>query len=167
MCKGKFKNSDLQGVVWKTTKHDWVARFAFLIQILLIFGGYCNHYLWDIQLKFYSLPKFNILFQLVLTKVFKSKLFRVYWKLITWSTNARGLFYTTVHVNKCTRWQVFSLATSFNRCPPFSTMNEVANSIKTWIQDKNTVKSCALAAPGSLWTLPFAIGWLENLTFLI
>ena len=49
-------------------------------------------------------------------------------------------------------------------------MNEVELSTQlkpVWIQDKNTGHSYALAAPGGLWTLIFAIGQLENLTFLI
>ena len=48
---------------------------TFLIQILLIFRGRCNRYFWDIRLKMYRLPNFNILFQVVLTKFFKFKLF--------------------------------------------------------------------------------------------
>ena len=56
--------------------------------MLLTFGGRCNRYFWDIRLKILRLPKFNMLFQLVLTKVFKSELFswscdqvmqRAYW----------------------------------------------------------------------------------------
>ena len=57
----------------KPLKHgplDWVAKVVFLIQILLIFGDRCNRYFWDIRLKMYGLPYFNMLFQLVLTKVF-------------------------------------------------------------------------------------------------
>lgn len=49
-------------------------------------------------------------------------------------------------------------------------MNEVELSTQlkpVWIQDKNTGHGYALAAPGGLWTLIFAIGQLENLTFLI
>ena len=44
-----------------------VARIGFLIQILLIFGGRCNRYFWDIQLKIFRIPNFNMFFQLVLT----------------------------------------------------------------------------------------------------
>ena len=54
--------------------------------------------------------------------------------------------------------------------PPLSTMNEVTLSTQlkpVWIQDKNTGHGYALAAPGGLWTLIFAIGQIENLTFLI
>ena len=54
--------------------------------------------------------------------------------------------------------------------PPLSTMNEVELSTQlkpVWIQDKNTGHGYALAAPGGLWTLIFAIGQLESLTFLI
>ena len=45
------------------------------IQMLLTFGGRCNCYFWDIRLKMLSLPNFSMLFQLVLTKFFKSELF--------------------------------------------------------------------------------------------
>ena len=59
----------------KPLKRDRVARAVFLIQILLFFGGRCNRYFWDIWLKIYRLPNFNMLFQLELTKFFKSELF--------------------------------------------------------------------------------------------
>ena len=52
-------------------------------KILLTFGGRCSRYFWDIQLKSLSLPNFNMLFQLVLTKFFKVNCFRVYLKLIS------------------------------------------------------------------------------------
>ena len=42
---------------------------------LLIFGGHCNRYFWDVRLKIDRLPNFNMFFQLVLTKCFKSELF--------------------------------------------------------------------------------------------
>ena len=35
----------------------------------------CNRYFWDISLKIYRLPNFNMLLQIVRTKFFKSKLF--------------------------------------------------------------------------------------------
>ena len=54
---------------------DWVAKVVFLIQILIIFGGHCINATFDIQLKIYGLPNFDILFQLVLTTFFKSELF--------------------------------------------------------------------------------------------
>ena len=66
--------------------------------------------------------------------------------------------------------RVFSFPTCFNSTPPTSAMNEVALSTQlkpVWIQDKNTGHGYALAAPGGLWTLIFAIGRLENLTFLM
>ena len=65
---------------------------------------------------------------------------------------------------------VFSFPTCFNSTPPTSAMNEVALSTQlkpVWIKDKNTGHGYALAAPGGLWTLIFAIGRLENLTFLM
>ena len=41
---------------------------AYHLIILLIFGGCCNRYIWDIRLKMYRLPfsNFNMLFQLAL-----------------------------------------------------------------------------------------------------
>ena len=72
----QFKNfriyKDLYG---KPCKRDWMAKVVFLIQMLLTFGGRCNRYFWDIRLKILRLPNFNMLFQLVLTKFFKSELF--------------------------------------------------------------------------------------------
>ena len=61
----------MQGVVWKTTQ----AWLSFLIQILLIFGGRCIYYFWDVRVKIYRLPNFNILFLLALKKFFKIKPF--------------------------------------------------------------------------------------------
>ena len=63
-----------------------------LTQILLIFGGRCNHYFWDMRLKIHRLLiNFNMHFQFLLTKFSKSKVFRVYRKLITWPTIAKSL----------------------------------------------------------------------------
>ena len=59
----------------KPFKRDWVAKVVFPIQIFLIFGRRCNCYFWDIWLKIYRLPNFNMHFQLVLTKCSKIKLF--------------------------------------------------------------------------------------------
>ena len=50
-------------------------KLSFLKQMLLTFGGRYNRYFWDIRLKILKLPNFNMLFQLVLTKFFKSELF--------------------------------------------------------------------------------------------
>ena len=80
MRKGKiqrqFKNfrifKDLYG---KPCQRDWVAKVVFLKQMLLTFGGRYNRCFWDIRLKILRLPNFNMLFQLVLTKFFKSELF--------------------------------------------------------------------------------------------
>ena len=55
--------------------HSSVTGWQELLFILLNFGGRCNRYFWDIRLKIYRLPNFNMLFQLVLTKCFKSELF--------------------------------------------------------------------------------------------
>ena len=69
----KFRNyKDLYG---KPCKRDWMAEVVFLIQMPLTFGGRCNRYFWDIRLKMLRFPNFNMLFQLVLTKFFKSELF--------------------------------------------------------------------------------------------
>ena len=69
----KFRNhKDLYG---KPFKGDWMAKVGFLIQMLLTFGGRCNRHFWDIRLKILRLPIFNLLFQLVLTKVFRGELF--------------------------------------------------------------------------------------------
>ena len=62
---------DLYG---KLCKRDRVAKAVYLIQMLPTFGGRCNRYFWDIRLKILRLPNFNMLFQLVLTKFFKSEL---------------------------------------------------------------------------------------------
>ena len=62
---------DLYG---KPCKRDWMAKVVYLIQMLPTFGGRCNRYFWDIRLKILRLPNFNMLFQLVLTKFFKSEL---------------------------------------------------------------------------------------------
>ena len=63
---------DLYG---KPHKRDWVARVVFPIKILLFFGSHCNHYFWDIPLKIYRFPNFNMLFQFLLTKFLKHELF--------------------------------------------------------------------------------------------
>ena len=75
-----------------------MARVVFLILILLVLGGRCNLYFWNIRLKINRLPNFNMLFQLELTKFSKANCFHVYRKLITWITNTKGLL--TV-VKKC------------------------------------------------------------------
>ena len=51
------------------------AKVVFLIQMLQTFGGRYNRYFRDIRLKILRLANFNMLFQLVLTKFFKSELF--------------------------------------------------------------------------------------------
>ena len=52
-----------------------MAKVAFLIQIPLIFCGRCNSFFWDTRFKIERLPNFNMFFQLLLTKCFKSELF--------------------------------------------------------------------------------------------
>ena len=68
-----------------------MAKVVFLIQMLPIFGGCCNRYFWDIRLEILGLPNFNMLFQLVLQNFSKVNCFRVYRKLITWSSHAKSL----------------------------------------------------------------------------
>ena len=51
------------------------AKVVYLIHMLPTFGGRCNRCFWDIRLKILKFPNFNMLFQLVLTKFFKSELF--------------------------------------------------------------------------------------------
>ena len=62
---------DLYG---KPCNGDWMAKVVFLIQMPPTFGGRCNRYFRSIRLKILRLPNFNMLFQLVLTKFFKSEL---------------------------------------------------------------------------------------------
>ena len=59
----------------------WQKSF-FLIQMLTTFGSRYNRYFWDIRLNF------NVLFQLVLTKL---NCFHFYRKLITGSSHAKSL----------------------------------------------------------------------------
>ena len=70
----EFKNfkiyKDLYG---KPFKRDYTATVVFLKQILLTFGGRCNHFF--IPLKIYRLPSLNIFFQFLLTKFSKSEVF--------------------------------------------------------------------------------------------
>ena len=74
--KRQFKNFRIYKELYeKPLKHDWVARVVFLIQILLFFAGGCNCCFWDIWLKIFRSPNFNMLIQLVLAKVFQSTLF--------------------------------------------------------------------------------------------
>ena len=68
----KIRQTDLYG---KPCKCDWMAKVVFLKQMLPTFGGRCNRYFWDIGLKILRLPNFDMLFQLVLAKFFKSELF--------------------------------------------------------------------------------------------
>ena len=67
----------------------WLGGKSNVFLILLTFGGRCNRCFWDIWLKILRLPNFNMLFQLVLTKFFKSESFCVYWKLIMWSQSCK------------------------------------------------------------------------------
>ena len=50
-------------------------KLLLLIQMLPTFGGLCNRCFWDIRLKMLRYLNFNMVFQLVLRKFFKSELF--------------------------------------------------------------------------------------------
>ena len=54
-----LKISKLEGFVSKTTQAWLNGKSCFLIQMLLTFGGRCNHYLWDIRLKIHRSPNFR------------------------------------------------------------------------------------------------------------
>ena len=73
-CVKERKFQNLQGFVWKTTQAWMGGRSCFLRQILSIFGSHCNLSFWDMA-EVYRSPNFNMLFQLMLTKFFKSELF--------------------------------------------------------------------------------------------
>ena len=88
-----LKISKLQGFIWKTMQAwlDGKSCFSYSTLMLPTFGCRCNRCFWDIRLKMLRLPEFNMLFQPVLTKFFlKMNCFRVYRKLITWSSHARA-----------------------------------------------------------------------------
>ena len=104
-----FENFKLQEFVWKPCRRNWMAKAVFLIQRLPTFGGRFNPHFWDIWLKMFRLPNFNMLFQLVLTIFFKSELFRVYGELITWSSHEKSLFGTTP-------WKITSKKLRFFQC---------------------------------------------------
>ena len=72
-------------------KRERVAKVVFLIQMLLTFGGRCNRYFRDIQLKVLRLPNFNMLFQPVLTQFFKRELFPCLSKVDHVINPAKGL----------------------------------------------------------------------------
>ena len=69
-----------------------MTKIVFLIKMLSTFSDRCNRYFWDKRLKILRLPKVNMLFPLVLTKV---NCFRVYRKLITWSSHEKSLYTCT------------------------------------------------------------------------
>ena len=55
--------------------HSSVSRVVFVIQILQIFGGRFNRYFWHVRMKIYRSAKFNMLFQLMLSKIPKRTVF--------------------------------------------------------------------------------------------
>ena len=74
--KGQFKIFRIyKASDGKPCKRDWVAKVVLLTQMLLTFSGRCNRYFWEIQLKILMFPNFNMLFQPVPSKFFKSELF--------------------------------------------------------------------------------------------
>ena len=72
-----LKISKLQGFVLKSMQGWLDGKVIFPIQMLPTFGGPCNRYFWDVRLKIFRLPNFNMLFQLVLTTL---RCFRIYRK---------------------------------------------------------------------------------------
>ena len=71
-----FDNFEITRICMENScKRDWMTKVVFLIQMLLTFGGRCNRYFWDIRLKILRFPNFYMLFQLALTKFFKTELF--------------------------------------------------------------------------------------------
>ena len=72
-----FKNFETTRICVENHTLAWLdgkSCFSHHVQMLLTFGGLCNRYFWDIRLKMVRLPNFNMLFQLVLRKFFKSEL---------------------------------------------------------------------------------------------
>ena len=62
--KTVWKFPSLQGFIWKTTQAWLGGKSCFS---LLIFGGYCDRYFWDIRLEIDRLPNFNMVFKFLLT----------------------------------------------------------------------------------------------------
>ena len=61
-------------------------------------GGHCNPYSWDIAWKFIGYQMLMCSFSSCWQNFSKANCFRVYRKLITWSTNRNGLFsFTLIH----------------------------------------------------------------------
>ena len=104
----------------KPRKGDGIAKVVFLIQLLLTFGGRCNRYFWDIRLKILRLPNFNILFQLVLSKFFKSKLFSCLPKVdhvIKWCKEPITEWHMITYVNvrpSSSETKIFNTAVNFH-----------------------------------------------------
>ena len=69
------KKRNYKDLYEKPYKRDWMGKVVYPIQMHPTFGGRCNRYFWDIRVKLLRLPNFNMLFQLLLTKCFKSELF--------------------------------------------------------------------------------------------
>ena len=65
---------DLSPIMLKEIFHESLKNLKFT-RIFMEYHSSVNHHFWDIQLEIYMLPNFNMLFQLVLTKIFKSELF--------------------------------------------------------------------------------------------
>ena len=81
---------EMFSTVWKFTNLygkplNWVTGWQ--VQNLLIFSCGCDRYLWDTRPNIYRLPNFETLFS-----VPADNCFRIFKKLITWSTNAKDPF---------------------------------------------------------------------------
>ena len=98
-----------------------MAKVVFLIQMLPTFGGRCNRYFWDIRLKILRLPNFNMLFQLVLTKFFKSELFSCLPKV--------------GHVIKSCKEPIHEVSTHLESCS-WTVQKTKIESLITWSNDK-------------------------------
>ena len=145
-----------------------MTRVVFLIQILLICGGRCNRYFWDVGLKIYRLPNFNMLFQLVQTKFFKSELFSCLLKddhVITRS-NGKGLFLRPRTVRNCVKvgsssllaepyfWRAFYLVRVFR----------VANTHVAWLVYLAWLKQSSAKFPGQNTDLFFWINKVSDIS---
>ena len=127
-------------------KRDWMTKVVFLIQILLTFGGRCNRYFWNIRLKILRLPNFNMLFQLVLTKLFKSELFTWLPKVdqVIKSCKEPIVFYNSRHIcwNSC--YVDSSSPIMIHVLPPICKYTQLDAST-TWFQTSNLIQSNRMA----------------------
>ena len=127
-------------------KRDWMTKVVFLIQILLTVGGRCNRYFWNIRLKILRLPNFNMLFQLVLTKLFKGELFTWLPKVgqVIKSCKEPIVFYNSRHIcwNSC--YVDTSSPIMIHVLPPICKYTQLDAST-TWFQTSNLIQSNRMA----------------------